>query len=124
MFTYPFRPDGCSPAGVPVTVNFGTKYNLRRNTGTLNPSTVKIGSATANLNGPYETAGEATVVNIKLRGEDMPARDLEAFLPALAIKLPKGATLAAGTLNTHLNLTGPPTKLVIPRTVRLFHGQL
>ncbi len=115
---------GGSPAGVPVTVNFGTKYNLRRNTGTLNPSTVKIGSAAANLNGTYETAGEATVVNIKLRGEDMPAKDLEAFLPALGIKLPKGATLAAGTLNTDLNLTGPTNKLVITGTVGLLNGKL
>ena len=29
---------GGSPAGVPVTVNFGTKYNLRKNTGVLSPS--------------------------------------------------------------------------------------
>ncbi len=115
---------GGSPAGVPVTVNFGTKYNLRRNTGTLNPSTVKIGSAAANLNGTYETAGEATVVNIKLRGEDMPAKDLEAFLPALGIKLPKGATLAAGTLSTDLNLSGPTNKLVITGTVGLLNGKL
>jgi len=33
--------------------------------------------------------GEATVVNIKLDAKDMPAKDLEAFLPALGIHLPK-----------------------------------
>src|SRR5258708_17203844 len=54
----------------------------------------------------------------------MPARDLEAFLPALGIKLPKGATLAAGTLNTDLNLTGPTNKLVITGTVGLLNGKL
>src|SRR5205807_10631987 len=32
---------GGSPAGVPVTVNFATKYNLRKNAGVLNPSTLK-----------------------------------------------------------------------------------
>src|SRR6266851_5231810 len=36
---------GGSPAGVPVTVNFATKYNLRRNAGVLEPSTLNIGSA-------------------------------------------------------------------------------
>src|SRR5690348_1919575 len=80
---------GGSPAGVPVTVNFGTKYNLRKNTGVLDPSTLNVGSAAAHLNGTYETAGEATTVNIKLDAKDMPAKDLQAFLPALGINLPK-----------------------------------
>jgi AsmA protein len=115
---------GGSPAGVPVTVEFNTKYNLRKNAGVLNPSTLKIGSATAHLNGTYESAGEATVVNIKLNGKDMPAQDLEAFLPALGIHLPKGATLQGGKLNTDLNLTGPTNRLVTTGTVGLFNGKL
>src|SRR2546430_515006 len=76
------------------------------------------------LKGTYESAGEATVVNIKLDAKDMPAKDLEAFLPALGIHLPKGASLAAGTLNSDLNLTGPTNKLVITGNVGLFNGLL
>jgi AsmA protein len=115
---------GGSPAGVPVTVNFATKYNLRKNSGVLEPSTLNIGSAAARLNGTYETVGEATVVNIKLDAKDMPAKDLEAFLPALGIHLPKGASLAAGTLNTDLNVTGPTNKLVTNGTVGLFKAKI
>ena len=115
---------GGSPAGVPVTVNFNTKYNLRKNSGVLQPSTLNIGSAAAHLNGTYESAGEATVVNIKLDAKDMPAKDLEAFLPALGIHLPKGASLAAGTLNTDLNVTGPTNKLVTNGTVGLFKAKI
>ena len=115
---------GGSPAGVPVTVDFSTKYNLRKNAGVLNPSTLKIGSAAARLNGTYDTAGEATVINIKLDAKDMPAKDLEAFLPALGIHLPKGASLAAGTLNTDLNLVGPTNKVVTNGTVGLFNAKL
>src|SRR5229473_519574 len=115
---------GGAPAGVPVIVDFNTKYNLRKNAGVLNPSTLKIGSAAAHLNGTYQSAGEATVVNIKLEGRDMPAKDLEAFLPALGIHLPKGASLAAGTLNTDLNITGPTNKLVTNGTVGLFKAKL
>jgi len=115
---------GGSPAGVPVTVNFDTKYNLRKNVGVLNPSTLNIGSAAARLHGTYESAGEATVVNIKLDAKDMPAKDLEAFLPAIGIHLPKGASLAAGTLNSDLNLTGPTNRLVITGNVGLFNGVL
>jgi len=115
---------GGSPSGVPVNVNFDTKYNLRKNAGVLNPSTLNIGSATAHLSGTYETAGESTVVNIKLNAKDMPAKDLEAFLPALGIHLPKGASLQAGMLNSDLNITGPINKLVTTGNVGLFNGIL
>jgi len=115
---------GGSPAGVPLTVDFNTKYNLAKNAGVLEPSTMKIGSAAAHLGGTYESAGEATKVNIKLEGKDMPAKDLEAFLPALGIHLPKGAALEGGKLNTDLHLAGPTNKLVTTGTVGLFNGKL
>ena len=115
---------GGSPAGVPVTVDFSTKYNLRRNSGVLNPSVLKIGGAAAHLNGTYQTEGEATAVRIKLDAKDMPAKDLEAFLPALGINLPKGASLAAGTLSSDLDIAGPTNKLVTTGNVGLFNGKL
>ena len=115
---------GHSPAGAPLTVDFDTNYDLRKNAGVLNPSTLKIGSAAARLNGTYESAGESTTVDIKLEGKDMPAKDLEAFLPALGINLPKGASLQGGTLNTDLTLTGPTNKLVTTGTVGLYSAKL
>jgi len=115
---------GGSPAGVPLTVDFNTKYNLRKNAGVLIPSTLKIGSAAAHLGGTYESAGEATKVNITLEGKDMPAKDLEAFLPALGINLPKGASLQGGTLNTDLTITGPTHRLVTSGTVGVYSTKL
>ncbi|HEV2197171.1 MAG TPA: AsmA family protein [Candidatus Acidoferrum sp.] len=115
---------GGSPAGIPVTVNFGTKYNLRKNTGVLSPSVLKVGSAAAHLGGTYEAAGDTTAVKIKMDAKDMPAKDLEAFLPALGIHLPTGASLAAGTLNSDLDITGPTNKLVISGNIGLFNGRL
>ena len=115
---------GGSPAGVPVDVNFSTKYNLHKSAGVLNPSLLKIGGAAARLSGTYDASGEATVVKIKMDAKDMPAQDLEAFLPALGVHLPKGASLAAGTLNSDLGITGPTNKLVITGNVGLFNGKL
>ena len=115
---------GGAPAGVPVDVNFNTKYNLRKNAGVLNPSALKIGSAAARLSGTYDASGEATVVKINMDAKDMPAKDLEAFLPALGVHIPKGASLAAGTLNSDLNITGPTNKLVITGNVGLFNAKL
>jgi AsmA protein len=115
---------GGSPAEVPVDVNFNTKYNLRKNAGVLSPSVLKIGSAAARLGGTYNASGETTVVKIKMDAKDMPAKDLQAFLPALGVHLPKGASLAAGTLNSDLDITGPTNKLVITGNVGLFNGKL
>ncbi len=114
---------GGSPASEPAGVDFSTKYDLIKNTGVLNPSTLKIGNAAAHLDGTYQTA-EETVLNIKLDGQDMPAKDLESFLPALGIFLPKGATLKGGTLNANLNLTGPTNKIVATGNVGLFGARL
>jgi AsmA protein len=115
---------GGSPASVPLTVDFNTKYNLTKNAGVLEPSVLKIGNATAHLAGTYEVPGDATIVNIKLEAQNMPAKDLEAFLPALGINMPKGASLQAGTLSTNLNLAGPTNKLVTTGNVGLFGGKL
>jgi len=54
----------------------------------------------------------------------MPAPDLESFLPALGINLPKGATIQGGTLNANLNLRGPTNKLVTTGNVGLYGAKL
>lgn len=117
---------GGSPAAVPLVVDFNTKYDMRKNRGVLEPSTLKIGNAVAHLNGAYEVpaGSEAVTVQIKVEGQDMPAKDLEAFLPALGIHIPSGASLQAGTLNINLQLTGPTNKLVTSGNVGLFNGKL
>jgi hypothetical protein len=115
---------GGSPAGVPLKVEYSTKYDLRKNSGVLNPSTVKIGGAIAQLNGTYASKGEQTEVDLKLTSDAMPAKDLEAFLPAIGVNLPKGASLTAGSLSTNLNIKGPTNKLVTDGTIGLFNAKL
>ena len=115
---------GGSPSSVPVSVNFNTRYNLRKNSGVLNPSTLNIGKAAAHLSGTYQSPGDETILNVKVDAQDMPANDLQAFLPALGINLPKGASLASGTMNTNLNVTGPTDKLVTNGTVELNNAKL
>ena len=115
---------GGSPASEPVELNFNTKYDLRKNSGVLEPSTLKIGSAVTHLNGTFETPGDSTLVHVKVDGENLPAKDLQAFLPALGINLPRGASLQNGTLTTHLQLTGPTDKLITTGSVGLFNAKL
>jgi AsmA protein len=115
---------GGSPAGVPLNVEYSTKYDLRKNSGLVNPSTIKIGTATAHLSGTYGSRGEVTEVDLKLNGENMAAKDLEAFLPAIGVNLPKGASLTAGTLSTNLNIKGPTNRLVTDGTIGLYSAKL
>jgi AsmA protein len=117
---------GGSPAGVPVVVDFQTKYDLRKNRGILEPSTLKIGNAVTHLSGTYEVPADsdAVVLHVKVEGQNMPAKDLEAFLPALGIHMPSGASLQAGTLNTDLELSGPTNKLVTSGKVGMFNAKL
>jgi AsmA protein len=115
---------GGAPATVPVDVDFDTKYNLVKNTGVLEPSTLKIGAAEAHLSGTYEVPTDGAILHIKVEGKDMPAKDLQAFLPALGIHMPTGASLQAGTLNTNLELTGPTNKLVTTGNVGLSAAKL
>jgi AsmA protein len=115
---------GGAASTVPLVVDFDTKYELGKESGVLNPSTVKIGSAAAHLSGTYGSKAEVTSINIKVDGQGMPAKDLEAFLPAMGIHLPTGASLQGGTLNTNLTLAGPTTGLVTSGNVGIFNAQL
>ena len=117
---------GGSPAAIPVIVDFNTKYDLRKGRGVLEPSTLKIGNAACHLSGTYEVPAdsEGVILHVKVEGQDMPAKDLETFLPALGIHIPTGASLQAGTLNTSLELTGPTNKLVTSGNVGMFNAKL
>jgi AsmA protein len=115
---------GGSAASVPATLNFDTKYDLTKNTGVLNPSTLKIGNAAAQLSGTYQMAADATTVNVKLDAKGMPAADLESFLPAVGVNLPKGASLQAGTIDADLGIAGSTNNLVTTGNVGLFSAKL
>jgi AsmA protein len=115
---------GGSPSGTPAVIDFNTTYDLASGSGVLSPSTLKIGNAKTNLSGTYKSEGDEFAVDIKVNGQGLPATDLEAFLPALAINLPSGSSLTAGTLSTDLHITGPTNKLVTDGTIGLFNGKL
>ncbi len=115
---------GGQASGVPLVIDFDTKYDMAKGTGVLNPSVVKIGNAKSNLNGTYKSEGDEFALDMKLNGQNLPATDLESFLPALGINLPTGSKLTAGTLTTNLHITGPTDKLVTDGTIGLFNGKL
>jgi len=116
---------GGSPSARPIIVDLNTKYNRRKNSGVLGPSTLRIGNATARLHGTYDDSrGDFALVNITVAGDRMPVSDLKSFLPGIGIHLPKGTDLAAGTLGADLTISGPTNNLVTAGHVGLYGAKL
>ena len=115
---------GGAPSGVPVNVDFDSTYDLHRSAGKLNEGTVKVGNATAHLSGTYDLHGESAVLNMKILADKMPVQDLQAFLPALGVMLPKGSSLQQGTLSAKLNAEGPADRLVTTGNIGLYEAKL
>src|ERR1700731_4072058 len=115
---------GGSPSSVPLVVDFNTKYDLAKQSGTLNGTTLKISGATAQVSGTYNNAGENTIVNVKVDAQNMPAKDIAAFLPAIGIQMPNGATIESGTVSENLTMAGPTTNLVTSGNAGIFSVRL
>lgn len=113
-----------SPATVPVSVDYDTAYDLKRQSGVLNQGDVHIGKALARLTGTFETAGQQPVLQMKMNGQGMSVPDLEGMLPALGVKLPPGASLQSGSLDLNLAISGPVDKLVITGPVNLSNAKV
>jgi AsmA protein len=103
---------GGSPARVPIEIDYESDYNLKNQTGALKQADVHVGKAVAHLMGTYGGRDEM-VLHMKLSGHQLPARDLEAALPAVSVTLPAGASIREGTVDADLTINGPLDHLVI-----------
>lgn len=113
-----------APARQPVTVQYATDYDLKRNTGVLNSGDVKTGSSTSRISGNYDAHGPDTIVHMKLTGKDLPIQDVAGLLPALGIALPAGSSLQGGSVTADLGLDGPVDRLVTAGTLALSNVKL
>jgi len=113
-----------SPATVPVNVDYGTAYDLKRQTGSVTQGDVHIGKALAVITGTYDASGAVTSLQMRFSGKTMPVPDLEGLLPAVGVVLPSGASLQSGTLDVTLKIEGPVDKLVITGPINLSNAKL
>jgi AsmA protein len=113
-----------SPATVPVSVNYGTDYDLKSETGTLTKGDVVIGGSTIRLSGTYDLHGTSPVVHMKANGSQLPVKDIEGLLPAVGVGLPSGASLEGGTININLAMDGPVDRLVTTGTAQVSNTHL
>src|SRR3954471_19744151 len=108
----------------PVEVTYHSDYDLAREQGTLDRTTIKTGKSTAQLNGSFASRGSTTILDMKFAGDKMSVQDIEALLPALGIVLPAGSSLQGGTVDTNLAIRGPLEKLVTTGTLDISDTKL
>ncbi len=113
-----------TPSGKPVNVQFVLAQNEAALTGQLQQATISVGGAVIHVNGTYQTSGPTTAVNLKVNGDAVSIDALEAFLPALGVRLPQGSRLQGGTLTTALTVSGSTASPVITGPVHLQNTQL
>jgi len=113
-----------TPAERPVEFDFNAQHDLRKHSGSVRKGDIHIGAAVAHLTGTYAAQGEEMVLNMKLRGPDMPVSELEAMLPALGVVLPAGSRLDGGDASIALSMDGPADKLVTSGTLAMNHTRL
>lgn len=107
------------PAKRPLEVDFALEHDLKRQSGSIRRGDIHLGSAAASLTGSYNLAGEVAELNLKLAGSKLDVTELGAFLPAIDVVLPAGATLEQGTAQVDLTAQGPANQLVSAGTLGL-----
>ena len=101
-----------APARMPVTLDYATEYDYKREAGSLTRGNILVGKSSATIGGTYDTRGESPVVHMKLNAAHLPVDDVEGLLPAFGVILPSGASLRGGTANARLSLDGPVDHLI------------
>jgi AsmA protein len=115
---------GGKPAARPISLEYAANYDLQNQTGIVSRAEARVAEAAAVLQGNYALRGNSIVLGMKLKGENMPAQDLEAMLPPLGIALPQGSSLQGGTLNVDLETDGAIEKMVTTGSVDVSNVQL
>jgi AsmA protein len=112
------------PSAKPVQVQFAVSEDQQAMTGQIQHATIKVGGAAIDVAGTFQSSGPTTGTNLKVNGNAVPIDELQAFLPALGVRLPPGSRLQGGSLTTALTVSGSTASPIISGPVRLDNTQL
>lgn len=115
---------GGTAARQPVSFDYATDYDLRRQAGTLTRGDIRVGKAAAKLTGNYQTQGNATILHMKMNAKDMPLTELQGLLPAFGVVLPGGSSFQGGAVNADLSVDGPADNLVTTGPLNISNARL
>ena len=118
---------GAFAASKAVDLTYRGTYQLKENSGQIEESNVKIGSAVIHVTGTYKSNAqdaEDPLLNLKLAGQNLPIDELQPLMVAAAIRLPNGSVLKGGTLSMNFTISGHAKKLDISGPVALDNVRL
>lgn len=113
-----------SSASQPIEVDYHSDYDLARESGSVENTTIHTGKSAAQLSGTYNSRGSTTDLDMHLVANGMGTQDIEGLLPAVGVVLPAGSSLQGGTVSTNLAIRGPSDKLVTTGTLNLSNARL
>jgi AsmA protein len=115
---------GGTPAKPAAEIDLTLTHDLKKRFGAVNRADIHFGKAVATLTGAYQLSGEAPTVNLKLVGDKIAVTELAAFLPALNVVLPAGATIDQGTATVNISSEGSLENLVSTGTLDVENTRL
>ena len=111
-------------AGRPVSLDYDLRYDLKKKTGALTDATVGLGQSAMHLYGDFDAGREVTSLKMTLKGNGVQVDELQEFLPATGVTLPKGTTLSGGILNVEITAEGPLNDLIMDYSVEVTETSL
>jgi AsmA protein len=115
---------GGTPAKSPAEIDVTLTHDLKKQFGAVNRADIHLGKAVATLTGAYQLSGDTPTVNLKLVGDKIAVTELTAFLPALNVVLPAGATIDQGTVAVNISSEGSLENLVSTGTLDVENSRL
>lgn len=115
---------GDGVAQQPLEVKYHSNYDLAREQGSIEQTSITTGKSTALIAGNFASQGSTTNLDLRITSNKMSVQDIQGLLPAFGVILPSGSSLQGGTVDTDLNVRGPLEKLVTTGSLNISNAKL
>jgi AsmA protein len=117
-----------SPGGVPSPSVISIKHNLEVNTQQqlvkITQAELTIGNARFQVTGTIAKPFDERALDCALTASGAPMNDVQTFLRALGVKLPRDSHLQGGSMSTRLSVTGTAASPVVSGPVQVTDTRL
>ena len=108
----------------PVRIDYEASYELTSGRGSIDHSTLGIGTTRVAINGSFDNRPKVMQLDLHISGRQLPVDELEPLLPVFGVVLPKNSRLSGGSLGVDMHAQGPLDALVITGPVTLDNSRL
>jgi AsmA protein len=107
------------PAPNSIDLSYDVTHGLKDDTGELRYAIVNAGNVALHMSGTYQLRTSNPLVDLKLAGRNLSIDELQTFINAAGLKLPNGAVLKGGTMDTRLAIKGRASALLVAGAVEI-----